>query len=146
MPADPGLTHVAKTLAHTSPFLSCRFDPTGRFVFAGAEDFKVVRWELATGRRSALTGHRSWIRALAFREGLRGEMRSNGAELRPNSGPNRLPESEAEPSLASETAGVTAINARDVPHSGFKVVGDKTPKLLVVHVVDKYQRLYDSPK
>jgi quercetin dioxygenase-like cupin family protein len=42
--------------------------------------------------------------------------------------------------------GVTAINARDVPHAGFKVVGDKTLKLLVVHVVDKYHRLYDSPK
>jgi quercetin dioxygenase-like cupin family protein len=42
--------------------------------------------------------------------------------------------------------GVTAINARDVPHSGFKVVGDKTLKLLVVHVVDKYRRLYDNPE
>jgi quercetin dioxygenase-like cupin family protein len=42
--------------------------------------------------------------------------------------------------------GVTAINARDVPHAGFKVIGDKTLKLLVVHVVDKYTRLYDNPK
>jgi quercetin dioxygenase-like cupin family protein len=41
--------------------------------------------------------------------------------------------------------GVTAINARDVPHSGFKVIGDKTLKLLVVHVVDRYRPLYDSP-
>ena len=42
--------------------------------------------------------------------------------------------------------GVTAINGRDVPHSGFKVIGDKTLKLLVVHVVDKYRRLYDNPE
>ena len=45
MPADPLQTHVAKTLAHTAPLLGCRFDPTGRFVFAGGEDNKVVRWE-----------------------------------------------------------------------------------------------------
>ena len=66
MPADPTLTHVAKTLTHTSSFLSCRFDPTGRFVFGGAEDFKVVRWELATGTKVELSGHDSWVRALAF--------------------------------------------------------------------------------
>src|SRR6478735_5941416 len=66
MPADPALTHVAKTLAHTSPLLSCRFDPTGRFVFAGGEDNKVVRWELATGTKVELIGHDSWVRGLAF--------------------------------------------------------------------------------
>ena len=66
MPADPSLTHIAKTLAHTSPLLSCQFDPTGRFVFAGAEDFKIVRWELATGNKVELVGHESWVRGLAF--------------------------------------------------------------------------------
>ena len=66
MPADPMQTHVAKTLAHTSPLLSCRFDPTGRFVFAGAQDNKVVRWELATGTKVELVGHESWVRGLAF--------------------------------------------------------------------------------
>lgn len=66
MSADPMSTHVSKTLAHTSPLLSCRFDPTGRFVFAGAEDNKVVRWELATGSKVELAAHDSWVRALAF--------------------------------------------------------------------------------
>jgi quercetin dioxygenase-like cupin family protein len=33
--------------------------------------------------------------------------------------------------------GTASINMRDVPHAGFKVVGDKTLKLLTVHVVDK---------
>jgi len=42
--------------------------------------------------------------------------------------------------------GRTVINARDVPHAGFKIVGDKTLKLLTVHVVDKGQPLYDTPK
>ena len=33
---DPAQTHVASEWKYTSPFMSCRFDPTGRFVFAGA--------------------------------------------------------------------------------------------------------------
>jgi hypothetical protein len=36
------------------------------------------------------------------------------------------------------------INLRDVPHAGFKVVGDKPLKLLTVHVVDKGAPLYDD--
>jgi quercetin dioxygenase-like cupin family protein len=42
--------------------------------------------------------------------------------------------------------GVASINVRDVPHAGFKIVGDKTFKLLTVHIVDKGQPLYDTPK
>lgn len=33
--------------------------------------------------------------------------------------------------------GAATINARDVPHAGIKVVGDKTLKMLTVHIVDK---------
>ena len=66
MPAEPTLIHVTKTLAHTSPLISCRFDPTGRFVFAGGEDSKIIRWELSTGIKAELSGHESWVRALAF--------------------------------------------------------------------------------
>jgi quercetin dioxygenase-like cupin family protein len=33
--------------------------------------------------------------------------------------------------------GAATLNARDVPHAGFKVVGDKTLKMLTVHIVDK---------
>ncbi|KWV45707.1 hypothetical protein AS156_23395 [Bradyrhizobium macuxiense] len=33
--------------------------------------------------------------------------------------------------------GAAIINARDVPHAGVKVVGDKTLKMLNVHIVDK---------
>jgi len=42
--------------------------------------------------------------------------------------------------------GVAAINVREVPHAGFKIVGDKILKLLTVHIVDKGKPLYDSPK
>jgi quercetin dioxygenase-like cupin family protein len=42
-------------------------------------------------------------------------------------------------------SGAGAINKRDVPHGGFKNVGDHTIKLLTVHVVDKGAPLYDTP-
>ncbi len=41
--------------------------------------------------------------------------------------------------------GTGSINRRDVPHAGFKVVGDKPLKLLTVHIVDKGAPLYDAP-
>lgn len=64
--ANPTLTHVAKTLAHTSPLIACRFDPTGKFVFAAAEDRKFCRWDLASGAKIEFTGHDSWSRCLSF--------------------------------------------------------------------------------
>jgi quercetin dioxygenase-like cupin family protein len=41
--------------------------------------------------------------------------------------------------------GVAGINVRDVPHGAYKVVGDKTVRLLTVHIVDKGKPLYDKP-
>ena len=37
----------------------------------------------------------------------------------------------------SRPAGEAGVNIRDVPHAGYKVVGDKPLKLLTVHIVDK---------
>jgi quercetin dioxygenase-like cupin family protein len=37
----------------------------------------------------------------------------------------------------SRPAGEAGVNVRDIPHAGYKVVGDKTLKLLTVHIVDK---------
>jgi quercetin dioxygenase-like cupin family protein len=42
--------------------------------------------------------------------------------------------------------GAAAINHRDVPHAGLKVLGDKPFKYLAVHIVDKGSPLYDAPK
>jgi quercetin dioxygenase-like cupin family protein len=42
-------------------------------------------------------------------------------------------------------AGTGSINLRDVPHGGFKVIGDKSLKRVTVHVVDKGAPLYDTP-
>ena len=63
---DPAKTKLVKELKHNSPLIGCRFDPAGRFVFAGAQDNTVQRWEIATGKRTAFEGHKSWVRALAF--------------------------------------------------------------------------------
>ena len=67
--ADPTRTRMVQELRHNSPFLGCRIDPSGRFVFAGAQDNSVQRFELNGGRRVVLEGHRSWVRALAFHDG-----------------------------------------------------------------------------
>lgn len=41
--------------------------------------------------------------------------------------------------------GMAAVNVREVPHGAFKVVGDKTVKLLTVHIVEKGKPLYGQP-
>ena len=38
MPAEPEKTHIARELKYGKPLIACRFDPTGKAVFAGAED------------------------------------------------------------------------------------------------------------
>lgn len=52
--------------AHERPLVSCRFEPQGRYVFAGSEDRSVLRWSLADGAKAALTAHESWVKAIAF--------------------------------------------------------------------------------
>jgi WD40 repeat protein len=63
----PSRTRMIAELRHNSPLVGCRIDPTGRFVFAGAQDNTIQRWELATpANKVAFSGHRSWVRGLAF--------------------------------------------------------------------------------
>lgn len=66
MPADIKLTHVTQQWPHTSPLISCRFDPKGRFAFAGAEDNSVQRWDLSSAAKTPLAAHDSWVKAIAF--------------------------------------------------------------------------------
>jgi WD40 repeat protein len=66
---DVKKTHVVKTLAHDSPLVAGRFDPTGRFVFATGQDRNVIRWRLDTDAKVAFTGHDSWVFALGFCDG-----------------------------------------------------------------------------
>lgn len=63
---DPEQTRQDKELKHESPLIGARFEPSGRYVFAGAQDNAVVRWEVEAGKKTVLAGHKSWVRALAF--------------------------------------------------------------------------------
>jgi WD40 repeat protein len=72
MPAEPDKTHVARELKHGQPLVSCRFDPTGRYVFAGSEDDTVQRWNLtvkdnpAKVKPAAFAAHDGWVFALGL--------------------------------------------------------------------------------
>ena len=39
--------------------------------------------------------------------------------------------------------GTTVLNLRDVKHGGYKIVGDTSLKLFIVHIIDKGKPLYD---
>lgn len=58
--------HIVSEWAHDRPLISCRIEPQGRYVFAGAEDNSVQRWSLADGAKTPLIGHDSWVKAIAF--------------------------------------------------------------------------------
>jgi WD40 repeat protein len=65
-PADPTKIHEASKWKHTRPLTACRFDPTGKYIFTGAEDNTVQRWEIATGTATSFAAHDSWVRAIGF--------------------------------------------------------------------------------
>ena len=75
---DPAKTKLIATLKHTRPLTAARYEPLGRFIFTGAEDNTVQRWDVAdlqpaadgkpvvTAKMASLVGHDSWIRSIAF--------------------------------------------------------------------------------
>lgn len=66
MKVDPAQARMVQELKHASPLVGCRIDPSGQFVFAGAQDNALARWHLATGKKTDYLGHKSWLRGLAF--------------------------------------------------------------------------------
>ncbi len=90
--ADPFATRLVAELKHDRGILACRYDPTGKFLFAGARDYLVHRWDLSMepvlppppdpppkrkpknppipsapeGSHIELAGHESWVRAMSF--------------------------------------------------------------------------------
>ncbi|MDA1165042.1 MAG: hypothetical protein O3B13_18245 [Planctomycetota bacterium] len=63
---DATQTHVEKDLAHNSPLLSCRFDSTGKFIFAGAQDYSVWRFDVESGEKTQLIDAEAWVRGMAI--------------------------------------------------------------------------------
>ncbi len=64
---DPKLAWVASAWAHDRPLISCRFEPSGQYVFCGSEDSVVERFRLSDGAKTLLSGgHTTWVNAFAF--------------------------------------------------------------------------------
>jgi WD40 repeat protein len=63
---DPSKIWESQSLDHDRPLSSCAFSPCGKYVVAGSQHEDVQRWELATGTRTPLVAHRSWVMTLAF--------------------------------------------------------------------------------
>ena len=74
MTAQPEKIHVAKELKYGKPLVSCRFDPTGRFVFAGCEDDTVQRWDLKADPAKVEARGLHGPRRLGLRAGRRARM------------------------------------------------------------------------
>lgn len=60
----PDKTSLLLEHKHDRPLTSCHWDPKSRFVFFGAEDNLVHRFEVATSKVVSLAAHDSWVRAL----------------------------------------------------------------------------------
>jgi WD40 repeat protein len=63
---DPTKTREALQHKHSRPLVACRFHPTGRFVFLGAEDNLVHRFDIQSKAITPFAGHDSWVRAIGF--------------------------------------------------------------------------------
>jgi WD40 repeat protein len=63
---DPAKTHQVLEYKHERPLVACRFDPTGRYVFFGAEDNLVHRFDPKSKTVTPFAAHDSWVRALGF--------------------------------------------------------------------------------
>jgi WD40 repeat protein len=63
---DPTAARLEREFKLTKGLIGCRFDPSGRFLFASAQDDTIQRVDLATGTITPLIGHKSWVRGMAF--------------------------------------------------------------------------------
>lgn len=65
VPIDWTKTHLKSEFAHDRPLTCCAWAPKGRYLFFGAEDEAVHRFEIASQTCLSLPGHASWVRAIA---------------------------------------------------------------------------------
>lgn len=62
---DPESTHLLKEVACGRPLTTCCWDPQGRYLLFGAEDFDLHRYDLQADTVQPLSHHDSWVRAIA---------------------------------------------------------------------------------
>ncbi|HAD60913.1 MAG TPA: hypothetical protein DCG12_16860 [Planctomycetaceae bacterium] len=65
---DMTKTHLAVDLVHNRPMISCRFDPSGKYIFCGSEDYSVWRFDAVTKEKVAFPVE-AWVRGLTFADG-----------------------------------------------------------------------------
>lgn len=65
MTIDPAQSKLASEHKHDAPLLSCAFDASGRFLFAGGRDRGLVVVDTDSNRKSILSGHESWVDVMA---------------------------------------------------------------------------------
>lgn len=64
---DPKAANVVSQWAYDRPLNACRFNPAGTFVFCGAEDANVERFNMADGKYTNFKGgHETWVQAIGF--------------------------------------------------------------------------------
>lgn len=80
---DPTAARLLRDYAHASPGVGCRFDHSGRFLFASAQDNTIQRIDLLTGVKTPLEGHKSWVRGMAFLGKANAELGKFEARLDP---------------------------------------------------------------
>jgi WD40 repeat protein len=62
---DAAKTHVVLEYKHSRPLTACRYDPLGRYLFFGAEDNLVHRFDIGAKAVTPFVAHDSWVRGLA---------------------------------------------------------------------------------
>lgn len=65
MPVDPTKTRLIIEHKHEVPLMSCVFSPNGKHLVAGGRDASIACIEVASGRKTALAGHESWVGDMA---------------------------------------------------------------------------------
>ena len=64
---DAKQANIVSQWAYERPLNACRFDPSGKFVFCGAENANLVRFNLADGKPMNFAGgHDTWVQAIWF--------------------------------------------------------------------------------
>jgi WD40 repeat protein len=71
MTVPPGFdvkqANVVAQWPYDRPLNACRFDPAGKFVFCGAEDANLVRFDMTDGKHANFSGgHDTWVLAVGF--------------------------------------------------------------------------------
>ncbi|MEX0727475.1 MAG: WD40 repeat domain-containing protein [Planctomycetaceae bacterium] len=73
---DPAKTHLLLEYKHDRPLTACHWEPKSRYVFFGAEDNLIHRYDPASQAVTPLSAHDSWIRS--FGSSLDGELLYSG--------------------------------------------------------------------